>query len=590
MDNKYIPKEEWAKVAYYQNGNGIKYPFFDSMYSYYNHYEYRKNLIPEEMKELLFKTGDDEKWLMPTSDDFKIEWVDIPEVVKLKGYTSGYDELGFAIYGGIIGGSDSETMPCRFVKVTSYNARKEEISVKERLSFSCQEDCFYNVSTGDHLLYFLDYTGKNEIPDDYSPEELITYINDVIQLESIRNDPDSKVERIDCSYYYSHEYDGYSGLQAYDLESIFVLDIDSKVLSYRSESEGVVPFDTQYGCLVYDDYGYSGIKSGMCEGKSFYSDPQKHICKYYIGDGSEFTSVPEEMYNNGFIGYEKDNDYLSPASSDYIYCWDRDPWSYGNDFVTLISFDDKGNLIQFVKRGYKPENMVNSVSELIEGDSLEGSTTLYFDDSYYYIDILNYPYYKEQNKMSILFLMFNGEDFGRLNVLSEAASDNYRAYINEPGFSSSNSAVENTVILEDNLFDGLTMLSDNYLCLYHPDVEILGTKDGKKYNDSFIVDEYVVLFFDEKGYQIEGHNRFVDVFSSEKEAKEYYDEISTYLPGWEPEISGNAVATNGEAGTETKYYYLMHADDEDFEYEFYFSKPYLTDSENAHLMRNTYNY
>ena len=76
------------------------------------------------------------------------------------------------------------------------------------------------------------------------------------------------------------------------------------------------------------------------------------------------------------------------ASDDYIlyysaYDWEPNPTE--TEYATLVSFDENGRRIQCIHRYVRPDNMVNTMSELLP-NSDEG-TLLYSDDKVYYLDL-----------------------------------------------------------------------------------------------------------------------------------------------------------------------------------------------------------
>lgn len=590
--NAMLDDKKWSRAAYFNFGNGVNYPCQDNLYAKLNHDEYRLSLMDDEIKELLFKTEDDYKWLMPTTDDFKVEFFDVPKVGKLAGYTAGYDDMGNAIYGGFVNLKKGiDTMTCRLITVESYDHYGRVVSFSQRISYKNQEDCYYNLLTESFPLYFEDYTGVNKIPEKYDAAELITEINDHIQLQSLFGDwenAESKAERIGCAYYYKMTGDdiptagnGFYNFCRVDAPNLANYSDGAKCFSVR------VPYDYYW---VYS-YNMAGFRSYVCDATLFYSMPSQHIGNYYIGKGEHyekgFAAVTTENY---YVANPKDEIYFIPATDDYFLFWKGGQHYSNNDFAMLLSFNENGELIQAIKRIYRADNVVTSMDELLEYEFVNDDKLqiLYKDDNYAYLDMMSAHEFDNYTKkrMPEIFEEHSSEN-GGINVPTEATSEDFYVYINDPTLNEKNTYRENAVKKDEFAFlEDITLYTNDYAVYYYDDsYTVYGSSDGEKYDTPYEVQEYLIYFFDETGLQAENDLRIVDCFASEAEAIKYETFVKTYCPDWNPERVGTIVAVDGFAKSANKFSQMKEKGK-----QIYFSIPYYTDAQSNYLAEHGWRY
>ena len=84
--------------------------------------------------------------------------------------------------------------------------------------------------------------------------------------------------------------------------------------------------------------------------------------------------------------------YFTPATDDYVIFYLRKDYDMiCNERTVIVSFDASGNIVDAKFRLYKPDNMLNPMSDLIERHlQVAGeSEMLYSEDNIAYFDIIN---------------------------------------------------------------------------------------------------------------------------------------------------------------------------------------------------------
>ncbi len=593
MPATYPSAEFLGRIVSYNYGNGVDNEFSMDYVDFINHYDYRMALIPEKMKEILYKTSDDNDNLIPTTDDFKIEYFNIPQIKKISGYTSGHDQYGNAIYFGFINDEDADLyMPCKFIKVTSYDETGNTVSVGERLSFECLEDAFYTPAAGDAILYFENYNGVNTIPEDYNPEELITYINDVA-LPSRASDImiTANLKRVDATLYYHEELGDNIGKRIFGLDDLYGIGLELVSSAGLASDGSIVSLSSTCGFSYTLSTRYVS-RFLSCDKSYYYSLPGNHIPPYENGTGDTFANAyPAKTLDMGFLPYKEDVNYFVPLTDDYILYFEKATNSAEyNYFAVLESFDETGKMIQRVKRNY--QSCIYKEDQDMENQSIidNGAELLYNDDNYGYFDVLNMTEPEERYKIVALTNMVGVDERPYITV-DNATNIYYRAFINIPGLTSSTTTFENDYTPEADLLwaDGIEMMSEDYVIMRKTRTVAQGSSDGMYYDTEYPADRYIVTFFNETGHLCSTMGREIYVFENEADAKAYYDSVASYTPLMDPSISGRKVAVNYQNYDFNKYQCIAsRVADASGEEEYYLSIPNLTDRQLQYFENSGY--
>lgn len=587
------PSEEMLRhIQKYSYGDGTDYDFSMDFVDYINRAENKVALIPDSLKDLLFKTEDDNAVLMPTTDDYKIEFYDIPMLKKITGYTAGYDAHGSAIYYGYTDDKDANLyMTCQFVKVTCYDEHGDISYVGERLDFSGVEDSFYTAAAGNVILYFENYNGVDAIPSNYNSEELITYINDVLLVNSMGGSfISNNFKRVDSSYYYYENLENDPGKRIVGLNDMFDLELSGSSSANLATGSDVVTHSSSY--ITYYSYANETVrKMFSCDKSYYYSIPGNHVAKYAKGTGASFNgSYPAEAINMGYVPYGKDSEYFSPATDDYILIFEKEASGDSNYFSVLRAFDQNGKLIQKIERSFQSllykEDQDRENQERVDA----GAVLLYSDDTYAYFDTLGMEDPKNFTKIAALSNMVGPDETSTI-VVGSGTNEYYRAYISMPTLTGESSSFANDFEPESNFLkiEGLSVSSKDYYMTREKNQVAYGTTNGKTWNVEYPVDRYHVTFFDESGLWDGSDDLEVLVFTSEADAKAYYNNLKEYGSKADFHISGNKVSISSEGYDINKYTVIASGSStRSTELEYALSVPHLTDLQAQYFENNGY--
>ncbi|MBP5473083.1 MAG: hypothetical protein J6Y12_10455, partial [Lachnospiraceae bacterium] len=179
-----------------------------------------------------------------------------------------------------------------------------------------------------------------------------------------------------------------------------------------------------------DDEGFIYMESGEDRATIYYSKPEAH--------GHNISKTPGEngKYPDDFVIMPHDDAYFVPSGEDFIlyYSMFEDYGDYRfNERAVLISFDDAGNITDARYRYFRSSNMVNPMSELVEGIlDQDGTKLLYQDDTYAYFDISDCIELKEYNGDEVY-----GDRFDKAELL-EKSIDEENVWMPMYGWSSDN--------------------------------------------------------------------------------------------------------------------------------------------------------
>lgn len=381
----------------------------------------------EKIEELLYQSDDDIKYLTPTCEDYRVDIFETKAVI--------YDSCSIASNAGIwVFGTNpmgTHTLrPCTVYRVYEYDHVGSLVSYKEKTVFESESDALHVSATlgrnGDHALYFIDWIGENKVPEDFTDEQGLKVICDEFLPAYYKIDGkdlgyQSSMVRLDNTYYFSFVPDNAGYINKEFFSGIGEMELLGDFLG----ADGV-----EFSADNADDEGFIYMESGEDKATIYYSKPEAHRHNISASSGENGN------YPDDFVSMPYDEQYFAPASDDYIlyYSLFEDYGDYCfNDGAALISFDNAGNITDAKYRYFRPLNMANPMSELVDGILLtEGTKLLYQDDTYAYFDIADCVELKEYIGDGVY-----GERFNKAKLL-EMSVDEENLWMPMKGWSSDN--------------------------------------------------------------------------------------------------------------------------------------------------------
>ncbi len=340
----------------------------------------------KKLEALLYQNDKDREFLTPTCEDYRVDIFDTKVVVFEGCRIDRAPASGLYVFGTNPEGTISRK-PCKVYRVYEYDSIGKLVSYKEKTVFESESDALHIAATnginGTHGLWFIDWIGVNEVPADFTDEQglkvicdenLPVYYSDQGKAAGYTAD----VQRYDNTWYLSFVQDE----AGFRNKEFFSGIGETEILGDYLSAEG-----NEFSADNADDEGFIYLGSGDEKATVYYSKPDAH--RHNISDASDVTG----MYPDDFVPMPYDDQYFTPISDDYVLYYSRFE-DYGdyrfNDKAVLISFDDAGNIIDAKYRYFRPSNMVNPMSELVESTLImEGTRLLYQDDTYAYFDIID---------------------------------------------------------------------------------------------------------------------------------------------------------------------------------------------------------
>lgn len=352
----------------------------------------------ERINELLFTCDLDREYLTPTSDDYRVEIYEIPQVVVYR-QASTIRPPGSPLRFGTDPSGDAELVPCKVIRVTEYDKGNGDVTAySEKVIFENERDALCipatNYRNENHPYQFIDQIGVDYCPDDFEPMPALATMCDKLMPAYYAKvcsniGIDGKMQR-DENVYYRKFYNLTSGFNATSQYSGYSeLDFLNCILKTFGPEFSANNCDKTGFMELTKEYEYdlpSGAGTNEYRATIYYSKPNVHSNEIIIGDGST-GGLPDEV-----ASMEKDGEYFTPATSNYmIFYVKMSPYEVCNTDAALISFDKSGNIVSAVYRLYKPDNMLNPMEELV-GWKLEWNgdvSLLYTSDNLAYFDITN---------------------------------------------------------------------------------------------------------------------------------------------------------------------------------------------------------
>lgn len=369
----------------------------------------------EKIEALLYQSDDDEKYLTPTCEDYRVDLFETKAIV-YDACSIAKNPTGLLVFGTNMG---THTLrPCTVYRVYEYDYLGQLVSYKEKTVFESESDALHVSATlgrnGNHALYFIDWLGENKVPEDFTDEQGLKAICDEFlpayyEIAGQDHGYQSSIVRLDNTYYFSFVLDN----AGYINKEYFSGIGEMELLGESLYAEGV-----EFSADNTDDEGFIYMESGEDKATIYYSKPEAH--RHNISS----SSGENGNYPDDFVIMPYDDTYFAPEGDDYIlyYTLFEDYGEYCfNERATLISFDNAGNITDAKYRYFRSSNTVNPMSELVDRILLtEGTKLLYQDDTYAYFDIFDSVELKEY-----LGDGGYGERFNKAKLLEMSVDEEY---------------------------------------------------------------------------------------------------------------------------------------------------------------------
>ena len=345
----------------------------------------------EKIEALLYQSDDDEKYLTPTCEDYRVDIFETKAII-FESCSVVRNPSGLWVFGTNAEGK-SALKPCRIYRVYEYDHVGRLVSYKEKTIFESESDALHVSATlgrnGNHALYFIDWLGENKVPEDFTDEQGLKAICDEFlpayyEIDGQDHGYQSSIVRIDNIFYFSFFLNDAGHINKEYFSGIGEIELLGDYLY----TDGV-----EFSADNTDDEGFIYMESGEDRATIYYSKPEAHRHNISTSTG-ENGSLPDD-----FVVMPYDGEYFAPAGDDYILWYsmyeDYGDYDFNSDAV-LISFDSAGNITDARYRLFRPSNMTNPMSELVNSRlDTEGVKLLYQDDTYAYFDIFDSVELKE---------------------------------------------------------------------------------------------------------------------------------------------------------------------------------------------------
>ncbi|MCR5801023.1 MAG: hypothetical protein K6G57_01680 [Lachnospiraceae bacterium] len=555
-----------------------------------------------EMEALTFLDDNDRKYLTPDTDDYRIFYVEIPEVTVFPGW--GTSSVGNALcFCGISDGTKNERIPAKLIDVVSYDESGNFVSQKQKFWVDDEDDAMTLMYTEKFCAYFFGYeTGVNGVPDDFDPDATVRYSTDTVLSRDVHEfTPDlTFVKRIGNVFYGQVDRDGYtSPLLASHIAYAGVSTEGSLTSADYADESGMIQKSIRYSFEADDDMTVAGfatrhIEYSKAEAKAWYSKADNHKKGLIRGKGDHFDGkFPEAVYEDGYVEEDKDAECFIPATDDYFLYYVFDDYSTEhNDECVLISFDENGDPKDIIMRFWK--NTISPLSETISHYDYLGAELLYSDGEHlFYLripaDIAKRPDSPFDDGWEIDTKLRRMSDFnGKEGIFCpyRGFMRNCHAYINDP-------TVKTAVLDSSEMIDfdpeevlGETKLSSK---------DYIVVKEESVDNGEDTADEtYSIYSFDKDGNIID-NGIAVYKFDTVEKAKRVYDILyDTYGESYKLVLNGKYVTEPISNSTliiwSTKQTLLSDKIKSRGYYdEVWFSVPYLTEDQLKVWSENNWN-
>lgn len=352
----------------------------------------------EHIDEILYTCDLDREYLMPEAEDYRVEIYDIPAAVVYRT-ASTIRPPGGVLRFGTDPSRDCELINVQVIRVLEYDkTTKGLIAYSEKTVFPSERDTLCVVGTNykneNHPYLFIDHHGVDYLPDGFEPHEALRTICDTLMPDYYSQLCDymgieCKMVR-DNNVYYRKFYDltdapygedSFTYYAEHDLLGCTLRTEGPQFGAHNCENSGMTSFSKQYEYVIPE-----GECTDEYSATIYYSKPDRHKQDINYGEKNK-GSFPDAV-----AIMDGDASYFSPATDDYVIFYMRKDFDATcNERTVIVSFDASGNIVDAKFRLYKPDNMLNPMSELIEMHLLTAgeSEMLYSEDNIAYFDITN---------------------------------------------------------------------------------------------------------------------------------------------------------------------------------------------------------
>ena len=556
------------------------------------------SLTKEDVEALIYLNDTDREFLTPTTDDYLMIYVDMPEVTVFPYW--GIENInGSWVYMGWSEGSENLEKPAQYVEVISYDSAGNVETQRQSLRLEERNDALRLMCTEKLCSYwFQEETGINEVPSDFDGFETTIYCVD----EKLPKELENKMTLFrEENVFYASPKDPYEG-NFFFTQNVAFLTPPAQYYDSRTVNRlGVGQMDAEYS-FEQDNDVLRFIKTRGAKVTYYYSMPSKHSSHYLCGKGEPFSGDFPAIIRDMYFPEEFDDAYFRPTSDDYILFYlEPDEEPDRNKMAVLISFDDRGNEESVMLRVTHPD-WYEVDMEFDKSDFEQmGGTTLYTDnDTVLYMSMPTI----HQNKYEVLT-----SSFFPINCIDcpyFGSSSDSRAYISNPYLLQEKEIPGMMEFDEEKYFVDVKKLSDDYYVYDYNDDGVTNIYDENGDLQKIDVNAiYEVWFYDEFGSRIQNmiyngaDEKMHDVatqriieFVNEEDAKKYVDLFN--LRHWDLysiRRTGNIVTTDDvdiedetflSGSKQDMYNDLMYGiiyDDTDSFSNTYLSIPYLTDKQ-----------
>lgn len=428
------------------------------------------------IKELLYTDEYDEEYLTPDSEDYEVIVYEVPVVYLVSDYTVYRDAYGVPEGFGLPRSGNEYKTSCTYIKVISYGTGREILSVKEKLDYPDEKDALrpYLAALSENWVMF----DNGVIPDDFDEEEAVRKIVDETVPAYFSSVSDGTSITRKGSVWYGQKADSSSGYNLTDLAQISLRDNTKDFKAKSTNDIGINSFDISY----------ETSSDEVCHVTTYYSFPEYHGKRLY--DDYTLETIGQRFNN------PDDEKYFKPVTDDYLYYLRND----GGD-SDLMSFDEQGNLVQWVNRR---DDEPNGYANMLYDETFEPYMTKSADYKAEYEDILRMAsdtgYIRESSDSGrtikweyiydFYYSLYYSTENGQL-IMSKGLSEDDTRLTNE----------------ESPMFEKMKELvppgEDDYLLeinedKYESEANVSG---GKMYHDAIGYYYANLYIFDEDGYE-----------------------------------------------------------------------------------------
>ncbi|MBR5336431.1 MAG: hypothetical protein IK152_00410 [Lachnospiraceae bacterium] len=350
----------------------------------------------DKLESELYKTAKDREFLTPKGDDFRVEIYEAKAKIYQK--CSVTRPPNGALTFGTSLANEPVDKPCKIYRVISYAANGTITGYAEKAEFESEYDALHIYGANNHeengyVFYY--HTGKDVVPEDLKEDDTLKVICDEIMPGNLQKSYGIKLVREGNAYY-----SDFSSMLKDNPTDTVRMAYFGETYIYGNELHGQ---GMEFSADNADSEGYLKFERDDRKVTVYYSKPEAHAHNITRGgttDGNASGATGE--LPKDFVAMDKDGQYFKPSGDDYILFFTRFK-DYGdykfNEYAVLVSFNDKGEMVNAALRRFRAGNVANPMSELVAGITVEpGTKLLYSDDSVAYIDVAASAWFKNEGR------------------------------------------------------------------------------------------------------------------------------------------------------------------------------------------------